>query len=168
MRAINHLRNNKNNNNKKTDHSGLVFFFEKINAHFKDAVKFNCQEIIISTSKKVGEGEHKIYSYIRENSEYHHNTCTAIYGLDSDLIMLTLNHLKFAPSMYLFRETPFFIKNLDNTLEPNSHYLLDIPEFADKLADNLADNLAKKQIKQETKHKLIADYVKSKNKNVIR
>ena len=39
-----------------------------------------------------GEGEHKIFDYIRENKHIN-NEKTVIYGLDADLIMLTVNHL---------------------------------------------------------------------------
>ena len=111
-----------------------------INIYFKDVKKFNVNEIIISNSDIAGEGEHKIYEYIRENPEYHKNTKTIIYGLDADLIMLTLNHLHIAKELYLFRETPDFIKSLDNSLNPNSNYILDIPEFGNKLSLELNNN----------------------------
>ena len=90
-------------------------------------------EIIVSGSNEVGEGEHKLFSYIRSNLEKHSNETTVIYGLDADLIMLSINHLPISPNIYLFRETPHFIKSIDNSLEPNSNYFLDIPEFAHSL-----------------------------------
>jgi len=100
---------------------------------FSNANNYNLKEIIISGSNIPGEGEHKIYEYIRNNAEYHKDTITVIYGLDADLIMLTLNHLKYCNNMFLFRETPHFIKQIDNTLIANENYVLDIPEFADML-----------------------------------
>jgi 5'-3' exonuclease len=89
-------------------------------------------EYIVSSSSEVGEGEHKIFDYMRKNPEYHNspNTITLVYGLDADLIMLTLNHLYITPNLYLFRETPEFIKSIDSTLDANTDYLLDIPELA--------------------------------------
>jgi len=54
--------------------------------------------------------------------------------------MLTLNHLHIAKELYLFRETPDFIKSLDNSLNPNSNYILDIPEFGNKLSLELNNN----------------------------
>ena len=60
--------------------------------------------MIISTSNEVGEGEHKLFQYIRDIP--HFNDTTVIYGLDADLIMLCLNHLSFAKKLYLYRETP--------------------------------------------------------------
>ena len=89
-------------------------------------------EYIISCSSEPGEGEHKIFDYMRTYPEYHNSrdTVTLVYGLDADLIMLTLNHLHITKNLYLFRETPEFIKSVDSTLDANTDYLLDIPELA--------------------------------------
>lgn len=89
-------------------------------------------EYIVSSSSEVGEGEHKIFEYMRNYPEYHNppDMVTLVYGLDADLIMLTLNHLHITPNLYLFRETPEFIKSIDSTLDANTDYLLDIPELA--------------------------------------
>ena len=89
-------------------------------------------EYIISSSSEPGEGEHKIFDYMRTYPEYHNSrdTVTLVYGLDADLIMLTLNHLHITKNLYLFRETPEFIKSVDSTLDANTDYLLDIPELA--------------------------------------
>ena len=103
----------------------------KITEHFNKSR--NGPEIIVSGSNEVGEGEHKLFSYIRSNLDKHSNETTVIYGLDADLIMLSINHLPISPNIYLFRETPHFIKSIDNSLEPNSNYFLDIPEFANSL-----------------------------------
>ena len=111
-----------------------------VTKRFNKPSEYNLQEIIVSTSGEVGEGEHKIYAYIRKNPVYHKRTTTVIYGLDADLIMLTLNHLHIAPKMYLFRETPHFIKTLDSSLSPNSEYLLDIPLFGKLIAKYLNNN----------------------------
>ncbi len=122
---------------------------------FKNIEKYNIEKLILSTSLDVGEGEHKIYEYIRNNQEYHKNTKTVIYGLDADLIMLTLNHLSYSDKLYLFRETPYFIKNIDSTLIENSNYLLDIPEFMDKLVYSITD----KEVDNNLKLNIIKDYV---------
>ena len=89
-------------------------------------------QYIISSSSEEGEGEHKIFDYMRTYPEYHNSpdTVTLVYGLDADLIMLTLNHLHITKNLYLFRETPEFIKSVDSTLDANKDYLLDIPELA--------------------------------------
>lgn len=91
---------------------------------------------IVSGSDKAGEGEHKLFEYMRLN---HSSKNIFVYGLDADLIMLSLNHLPMCPNIYLFRETPHFIQSLDSSLEPNAVYYLDIPEFMIALKSELAN-----------------------------
>lgn len=85
--------------------------------------------IYLSTSHDVGEGEHKIFKYIRENSKKLQNEEIIIYGLDADLIMLSLYHVKFVKNIFLYRETPDFIKHLNIDMNQNEKYLLDIAEL---------------------------------------
>lgn len=109
---------------------GTVFMVELNNAiklHFSDPKKYKVKNIIVSTSDEPGEGEHKIFAHIRDNKLSHMDATSVVYGLDADLIMLSINHLPISPNIYLFRETPEFIKSIDNSLEPNETYLLDIP-----------------------------------------
>ena len=92
---------------------------------------------MVSGSQNCGEGEHKIFKYIRDNRKYHYDTNTIIYGLDADLIMLTLIHTKISENLYLFRETPHFITTIDNTLVPEENYVLDIFELGEKLNEQM-------------------------------
>ena len=103
----------------------------KITEYFK---KYNFSNphgptVTVSSSDEPGEGEHKICQYIRMNPT-HKNDTTVIYGLDADLIMLAINHLPLCNKIYLFRETPDFIKSIDSDLEPNHNYLFDIQRLA--------------------------------------
>lgn len=87
--------------------------------------KLNIKNIIVSGSNFPGEGEHKMYKYIRDiNSK---NDFIAVYGLDADLIMLSIFHLKYSKNIFVFRETPDFFKHLipSDTL-PNEPHFLDI------------------------------------------
>lgn len=95
--------------------------------------KYQINEFIISGSDECGEGEHKLFQYIRDNSSYHHSTVTVIYGLDADLIMLCINHLPISKQIYLYRETPEFAKSLNRDLEPNQSYLMHIPSLANTI-----------------------------------
>jgi 5'-3' exonuclease len=132
-------------------------FMEKLhNTLYK---QFTNENIIISSSKDAGEGEHKIYEYIRKNPDYHKNTSTVIYGLDADLIMLTLNHLNYSKNLYLFRETPYFIKNIDESLEENGNYIIDIPEFSEKLVIEMVGIDIYEKIDFDKKFNLIQDYI---------
>lgn len=140
---------------------GVRMFFKN---KYKPTQKKTCsiEEIIVSPSDKAGEGEHKIYEYIRTHPEYHRDTTTAIYGLDADLIMLTLNHLHVSEKLYLFRETPHFIKSIDKTLDPNTNYLMDIPELSRKLTTDLCRRTGDTNIfsvPPAEKERLVLDYI---------
>ena len=104
----------------------------KINIYFNKLQKRNLKHIniIVSSSDEVGEGEHKIFSYIRNNNILNEDKLL-VYGLDADLIMLALNHLDVNKNIYLYRETPEFIKSIDKSLNPNEKYMLDIPLLGD-------------------------------------
>tara|TARA_B110000483_G_scaffold10558_1_gene12325 strand:+ start:2527 stop:4182 length:1656 start_codon:yes stop_codon:yes gene_type:complete len=93
--------------------------------------EYNVDELIFSGSDFPGEGEHKIFEKIRSESEYHKSTKTFIYGIDSDLIMLSLNHTMLSDfNIYLYRETPHFIQSIDKSLTPNHTYVIDVPTLA--------------------------------------
>lgn len=94
-------------------------------------------KMIISSSNEPGEGEHKIFEYIREHAAEHAEQTTVIYGLDADLIMLCMSHLHISRNIYLYRETPEFVKSINVTLDEKERYYMDIPEFADAIVENL-------------------------------
>jgi 5'-3' exonuclease len=112
---------------------GTLFMHQlavKMNSHFNDPEKYGTSTLKVSCGDQYGEGEHKIFEYIRANPAEHSAATSVIYGLDADLIMLSINHLPISPNIYLFRETPHFIQSIDKSLEPNETYLMDIPELA--------------------------------------
>jgi hypothetical protein len=103
---------------------------DRVRESFLNPKNLGVQKIIFSGSDKCGEGEHKLFEYIRDFPEQHTGKNTVIYGLDADLIMLSINHLPITNSIYLFRETPHFIQSINSELEPNASYVIDIPELA--------------------------------------
>tara|TARA_B100001093_G_scaffold10410_1_gene9722 strand:+ start:2053 stop:3630 length:1578 start_codon:yes stop_codon:yes gene_type:complete len=126
-----------------------------IHNYFNDSRNFNVKNLIISTSTSEGEGEHKLFSDIRKDNDYL-NQKTVIYGLDADLIMLSLNHRKYCKEIYLFRETPEFIKHIDSSLSPNLLYVMDINILADELTKSLNNNTL---INKEYQKNRIHDYI---------
>ena len=97
-------------------------------------MKYNVNQVIISCSDKPGEGEHKLYSHIRKNDVQHANI--AVYGLDADLIMLSIFHLKYCKRIYVCREAPEFLKSsipVDIRNDKNESYFLDINCLAESI-----------------------------------
>ncbi len=118
--------------------------------------KLNVSKIIVSGSNRVGEGEHKLFDYMRSNPVKHSSETTIIYGLDADLIMLSINHLPICPNIYLFRETPHFIQSIDSSLEPDSNYYLDIPELSKAITNYM--NNGRELTNSQQKNK-VYDYI---------
>ena len=103
-----------------------------ISRHFADKKSYyNLKNLIVSGSDFPGEGEHKIFEYIRNNRS---DENMLLYGLDSDLIMLTIFHSHCYKNGYIFREAPEFMKSAldipDGATEP---YVLDIRQMCNSL-----------------------------------
>jgi 5'-3' exonuclease len=104
---------------------------EQLTTHFKENPL-----ITISTSEDYGEGEHKIFELMRKKHRgglFNKDDQHIIYGLDSDLIMISMLHIDIVPNLFLFRETPHYIKTIDPTLEDNENYILNISELSHKI-----------------------------------
>ena len=84
---------------------GTVFMdtLSKKVKHYFSEHKFDCT-VKVTGSDDPGEGEHKLFEFIREYNTYcaHKNIC--IYGLDSDLIILSLEHLCYTKNIVLYRD----------------------------------------------------------------
>ena len=98
---------------------------EKLNKTFSAKTKY-----FVSGSDIHGEGEHKIFNYIRNNNEKLKSKDVILYGLDADLIMLSLHHLKYLSNIHLYRETPDFIRSINIDMDPDKKYLMDIRELS--------------------------------------
>ncbi len=151
-----------NNNNTDWDTTnitpGTKFMLnlsKQIHSYFKNPKDFNLKSINVSTSLDFGEGEHKLYEDIRNDKRYLKQN-TVIYGLDADLIMLSLNHIKYCNKIYLFRETPEFIKSVDASLDPNELYVLDINNLNINLINELNNG---EEITSELQKNRIFDYI---------
>lgn len=81
-------------------------FMTRLNDYLKDYFEKNKFEfnVILSGSDEPREGEHKFIHYIKDSTYV--SDCDVIYGLDADLIMLSLTCNR--PSLYLMREMTNF------------------------------------------------------------
>ena len=106
-------------------------FMNDLDDYLSSRFKEN-KTILFSGSKETGEGEQKIFEYIRNNTITGNSI---IYGLDADLIMLSLLHLKCNESIYLYRETRHFayIKGID----PQIDYLFNMDEMGTQIHEVL-------------------------------
>jgi 5'-3' exonuclease len=101
--------------------------------------------VVFTGSSEPGEGEHKIFQHIRDNPP---NENCAVYGLDADLIMLALNHLRMfkrtqqkgSPKLFLYREAPEFIQSLRGDFKPNQLYFLDIYALSKLISREMNDH----------------------------
>jgi 5'-3' exoribonuclease 1 len=126
-------------------------FMTKLNDTIKDYFKnteqkLGLEKILISGSDEPGEGEHKLFNYIRSNPTIHSNEVTIVYGLDADLIMLCLNHLRISKQIYLYRE------NMDG----DDTFILDIPMLSQRIIFEMNNN-KKPSTCQETNR--LYDYI---------
>jgi 5'-3' exonuclease len=115
---------------------------EFVRHHFSNKSTSNRLQVpcLVSTSFEYGEGEHKIFQYIRKHPKEHAEATTVVYGLDADLIMLSINHLPICPQIFLFRETPEFIASIDASLEPLEQYVLDIPLLSQEIMNHMSSS----------------------------
>lgn len=134
IKEINNLYEKNNDSWSTSSITPGTNFMNKLNIFCKSYFK-KYNHVMVFGSDEPGEGEHKIFEYIRNND--HNNQNTLVYGLDADLIMLSLNHLPIHKNIYLFRETPDFIRQLDSSLDPNKTYTLNIPMLADAIVNEI-------------------------------
>lgn len=117
-------------------------------------------KLILDDVSVLGEGEHKIFDWMRQNID---NDIHCIYGLDADLIMLSLcNPL----NIYLLRETPQF-----NNEDINTEYCyFNINKFKEQIIeyfmnmlrnelDNNEDNTIENEDSDKSRQLILYNYV---------
>jgi 5'-3' exoribonuclease 1 len=107
--------------------SFMTYLDRALNKHFANYAP-NYEHFQLSTSVEAGEGEHKIFAHIRSHPELHRSCKTLVYGLDSDLIVLGLNHLQYG-EIRLLREAPAFM------LDDRELHVLDLPKLAEGICE---------------------------------
>ena len=105
-----------------------TYFMKKLNEALKVFIQTLEIKTILSDSDERGEGEHKILHYIKEN---HLSNTICIYGLDADLIMLSLVSRK--DNIILLRERTEY--NIEKT--ENEYIYLKIDPLKDHIVQSL-------------------------------
>jgi 5'-3' exonuclease len=94
--------------------------------------------VVLDGCGNAGEGEHKIFEHLRSNRErIGSDSEIVIYGLDADLIMLSLNHVHIFPNLNLYRGTPVFMAQIDSDLDPEELYAIDISQLGSAIAQEM-------------------------------
>lgn len=73
-----------------------TLFMEKLSERIRSSIHFDafpCETVVFSDYHEIGEGEHKIYSHI--NSSPDDTGTLVIYGMDADLIVLSMASAHF-------------------------------------------------------------------------
>ena len=91
-----------------------TIFMDNLTKHILSWIRTNnfTQKVIFSSSYTPGEGEHKILQYIR-NSNIQLDNNIVIYGLDADLLFLSMSLSR--PNLFLMRETSEMEMNKKST-----------------------------------------------------
>ena len=102
---------------------------------------YRVSKIILATPMEPGEGEHKLYEHLRNFPAK--SSKIAIYGLDADLIMLSLFHLNYTDNIFVFREAPEFMRNAlnpGNSSDGNKDEIwgLDIAQLGRSIANEMS------------------------------
>jgi 5'-3' exonuclease len=92
-------------------------------------LKYGINNIICSCSDEPGEGEHKMFEHVRSNIQSNDNI--VVYGLDSDLIMLSIFHNNLCNNIYVAREAPEFMNSkINQKWDLNDMLFMDIEELS--------------------------------------
>lgn len=146
LSKINAIVSNKNNVNNSWSTSNITpgtdfmkNLTKQISKSFTGLDKhYNVKQIIVSGTDECGEGEHKMFKHLRQ-SNINVDETVAVYGLDSDLIMLSVFHCKYAKNIFIFREKPEFGKHLiPSSANKDDEYLfLNIQTFSQAILEEM-------------------------------
>jgi len=124
---------------------------KRVRAYYADPInikKHITERIIFSSSDEYGEGEHKMFSHIR-STQFDKEDTVAVYGLDSDLIMLSIFHCQMFQNLYIFREAPEFVRSqIQLPIDPMEHnpnnkhscYFMDIKTLSTAILSEMGSN----------------------------
>ena len=116
-------------------------FMERLGVRLHKMEKQTKLRWIVQDASVPGEGEQKIMAYLRE-SNVPADASIVIYGLDADLIVLSLLMLQQRPKteLYLFRENIEFGEMIYNALGEETYVFLNMNLLEKTLRKRLGDN----------------------------
>ncbi len=112
-------------------------FMNELDDYLK--VQMAKENLLYSGPNDVGEGEQKLFQYAR----LHPTKNMFVYGLDADLIMLSLLHLRHSSKIYLYRETKHF--SYMKGIKANEDYVFSVDEMAVQICQEMYQNTTEQQ-----------------------
>ena len=109
------------------------------------------QQLYVSNATEQGEGEHKMIHYIKEKPLASFDVCDVVYGLDADLIMLSLTCSE--SKIVLMRESNNFIGDKGGNKTPFKYLVID------RLRESIIDTFGIAPHDPSCKEQLVFDYV---------
>ena len=79
-------------------------FMNRLSSRLHEYAQSFHPHTIVSDSNEMGEGEHKIFQYIKKKNKFDEKV-HAVYGLDADLFMLSLSCFPQTDCLYLIRDS---------------------------------------------------------------
>ena len=122
-------------------------FMIRLNHFLKDKISSFKIKTILSDSNEAGEGEHKIMDYL--DKHINTNEISVVYGLDADLIMLSMIRKH---NIYLLRERTEY--NIENVIDP--YVYLDVPLLKKYVIEKIKDSRIEYKINDEM---ILDDYL---------
>lgn len=111
--------------------------------------------IVFSGSDVYGEGEHKMFEWLRKQSQNLRNSNVCVYGLDADLIVLSLHHVHSVKNIFMLREMPSYIMEkegitpyTDGCAHVDTMHNLDIRELSISIVSELCGISMKETVSQ--------------------
>jgi 5'-3' exoribonuclease 2 len=129
-------------------------FMDRLLDHLDGHIQFinhMCPDIefILDGSDNPGEGEHKLFHHMDKHLDEHKSFQKVVYGLDADLIVLSI--LRGYDRMYLYREASYFPFQIDGEWE---YLYMDVGVLREAILEQYwIGNL------MDTRQRCIIDYV---------
>ena len=132
-----------------------TLFMEKLHNKIIEWSQQRDYQVMYSSCKTPGEGEHKLLQFIRDNQSNNINYRYMMYGLDADLIFLCLS--TNIDDMYLLRESNQINKR------DTGYSIVSIDRLRTSIYDTINNKLLEKEqscmVQIDDKHKVINDYI---------
>jgi len=131
--------------------------FLAINKYIKTRKENGCELTYIFSSCNIpGEGEHKIMDYINNHNDKE-NTRFCVYGLDADLIFLSL--ATNVPKLYLLREVQNMETGAPVVTDRPQFNLVCIPTYRTVVINDMLGDNSVEHMTNEESDAVIRDYI---------